>query len=270
MSLFLTFPQNIAAQACADPDLTLNAVRALSQSEWTTLDDGNLTALWLLARDLRPFCQDCSTDDEVLTRCCEKCEVCPWLGFRWPDDASSLGAVTVVTCPSPLEEALRQRDTVIDAMVPVGDALSDYSKDNLRVTSFGWRTEGSLRSLRATLLEEDGLWLGHIILRQCPASPTVATFPGKNEAETVRVTEIEVYDFDGPHLAIEYETHCDFSDRRCVELEARAIWPSVQELAEREQVSEVIVSANGCGGGTDVTYRKDEKGVWQGHYVFKP
>lgn len=257
--------QRDQASLCAGVGLTLSAVRDVARLNWAELDEDELRHAWPFARDLRHYCEDCSRGEEFLAvmNCCEECEICPSLAFGSPSDVRALAAISVFTCPKLLDEAIRERDAVIDAMEPDGDALYEFSGEDSKAMHFGWRRGDTQHSIHTNMVRRDSGWLANITLSKCPVKPMVEMLVA-NDGLAVRATRIDVKNSGsgGPRLHVDYDTQCHPLDRRCVEAEARTLWPAVRDMAERASAVDVVFWAEGCGSSTAISYEKDENGNW--------
>ncbi len=220
---------------CAGIQSTLDAVRGLSRLDWRELDEATLESVWPISRDLRPFCKNCSTDEgfRAVLNCCQSCEICPSLAFDRPNEARTLMAVSVATCPKVIDEAFRDRNMVIEAMEPAETVTHEFSVEDVRVQSFAWERDGYQRALDASIGLQDGQWVAYVTLWQCTLEPAVRDLPGP-DGKRLRATHIEVdsSDSSSAELHIEYDTDCDPRDRRCIEAETQAMLPTVRDMAE--------------------------------------
>lgn len=262
------------SRSCADLQTTVRAVQELFALDWSSLDDEAIRSVWPLARDLKSFCDDCSTTEggRIVLSCCRDCEVCPSIHFEVPGDARTpLRSISVAMCSASFDSTARDLNTLVEAIEPEGDVLYEAVRDHSRSIAFVKGGERYQRAIHSTLLEHDGQWIANVTLLQCASKGVVLEVAGEN-GQTIVVTDIRI-ETSSPgesRMMVEYSTNCYALDRRCVEAEARTLWPEVRDRAEDAVVSEVSLWAEGCGVHTSVPYRKDDNGEWAGHYAFKP
>jgi hypothetical protein len=147
--------------------------------------------------------------------------------------------------------------------------LYEYESQEFRTKAFSWQHLGGESMLEVAMVQRDTEWLTRLTLRRCRPHPVVAVLGRGSDTPLYALdARIESLPDGGKRINVEYLTKCYFSDRKCVEAEARAAWPEMREWAEALDVSIVWLTAWRGGGGSGITFERDASGNWSNNLVY--
>lgn len=260
---------------CIDLDSTVDALRRVTNVDWTELEEGDVARVWPQARPIP--CESSSLTGvgavaQGIERCCASCGTCggPYFG---PEGGSTQGLqyISVGVCRGSRARALSDLKRLVDAVVPdqrdasYEEGWATSESEGGTHNEYRWTSSGTTFNVRAFVATWEDSIYGSFELAQCDRVNELEEWVFEGGTQ-LSVTEVDVRTTsDGERqFWFAYETRCVIADYECLKAEWRVLWPRLRLLAERENTTTVFLSSEACTfGGMTVYPKRNSLGGWE-------